>query len=341
MRRAAVPALLLSLLMLASCAPAKPIAHDPGKVVLQAKKVSVPGRLYATKNRRLYLFSGTHLTRLVPGTAVVDPAITSDGSQLAYAELQGQSSVIVIADPSGRAARPITPSSAPEGQLWALDPSFSSDGRSIAYLTDRGKQRSSPRNLQPNDLGLWLYNGDTAESSRLVAAIPYTGGDSDPVFRPGALGQIVYTTYLYGGDPLQPVARLSWLSLGTGARVYLSPDGERNFNPAISPDGRFLAFIHATPAGDDLEVMPLDNSYLGEPQPAPTADAVVLQSGMVSQPVWSPDGTAIAFVMLSKGSFDLFILPVSTQGGVHPAGPPQSITDGSFMDADSRLAWGP
>jgi hypothetical protein len=43
--------------------------------------------------------------------------------------------------------------------------------------------------------------------------------------------------------------------------------------------------------------------------------------------------------MLIKGSFDLFIVAVSTTGTVQPSGPAQAVTHGSFLDADSRLAW--
>jgi len=69
--------------------------------------------------------------------------------------------------------------------------------------------------------------------------------------------------------------------------------------------------------------------------------ALPLQSGIVSQPVWAPDASAIAFLLLVNGSFDLFILPVATNPSVHATGPAQAVTHGSFLDADSRLAWSP
>ena len=339
MRRAI--AALLALLMLAGCTSTAAPARDPGKVILPAKQVSVPGRLYTTKRRSLYLFSGTRLTRLLSGVQVEDPAVTPDGSHIAFAQLQGQSAQIVVAGATGLNAQSITPASAPEGSLWAFKPSLSSDGQHVAYLSDRGKRPSNPQDLQPNDLGLWTYDVVTKQSRRLVAPVPYTGGDSDPVYRPSMVDQLVFTTYLYGGQPFLPVARLTWMSTRTGSRIYLSPDGARNFEPALSPDGRFLAFIHATGTTDDLYVMPLAATYLRESQPYPSDSAVLLQSGMVAQPVWSPDGTAIAFLRLVNGSFDLFILPVNTAGPVHAGGPVQEITHGSFLDADSRLAWAP
>src|SRR5205807_719707 len=57
----------------------------------------------------------------------------------------------------------------------------------------------------------------------------------------------------------------------------------------------------------------------------------------------APHGSAIAFLMLVNGSFDLFILPVAgtPDGTIHATGPAKAVTHGSFLDADSRLAWSP
>jgi TolB protein len=341
MRRVIAALLSIALLMIAACTSGGPLPRDPHKVVLPPKRISVAGRLYATKDRTLYRFAGPRLTPLFKGTPVKDPAVTPDGARLAFAELQAQSSTIVTTDAGGQTPQSLTQASAPDGALWAFAPAFSPDGREIACLTDRGKAPSSPQNLQPNDLGIWVVDTTTGQSRRLVRPIAYTGGDSDPVFRPATSDQLIYTTYLYGGQPLQPVARLTWLSTLTGARVFLSPDGARNFQPALSPDGKFVAFIRADGSNDDLYVMPLAPNFTREPQPYPSDAAVLLQSGMVAQPVWSPDGSAIAFLMLVNGSFDLFILPLSTTGTIHAGAPPQAITHGSYLDADSRLAWSP
>lgn len=342
MKRVVVAALSMLMLMLAACTSGQALPRDPGKVVLPQKHVSVPGRLFATKHRTLYRFSGTRLASLFSGTHIKDPAVSADGTRLAFAQLDDQSSTIVVSDPLGANRQAITPASAPEGALWAFAPSFSADSQHIAYLTDRGKLPSNPQNLQPNDLAIWIYDVSRAQSRQLVPPIPYTGGDSDDLFRPGTSEELIYTTYLYGGQPLQPVARLTWVSSRSGARVYLSPDGARNFEPAISPDGRFMAFIHAEAGTDDLYVAPLAPTYTRDPRPYPAEAGVLLQAGMVSQPVWAPDGSAIAFLMLANGSFDLFILPVtSTDSGVRATGPAQAVTHGSFLDADSRLAWSP
>lgn len=339
MNRRYAAGLLSAVLALASCTSSTPVAHDPGRVVLPEKQVPVPGRLYATKGRVLYRFSATALTRLRFGSRVMDPAVTAAGDRIAFAQLQDQSSTIVVTDANGQNRQSLTPPAAAEGALWAFAPGFDADSKRIVYLTDRGKQPSSPQNLHPNDLGVWSYDLATGQSRRLVQPFAYTGGDSDPSFRPGVSDQLVYTTYLYGGAPPEPVARLTWMSVRTGATVYLSPDPGRNFEPALSPDGRFVAFIRGAAGGDDLYVMPLAPTYTRELRPFPSDGALLIQSGIMAQPVWAPDGNAIAFLKLVNGSFDLFILPIATDGAVHASGAAQAVTHGSFLDADSRLAW--
>jgi Tol biopolymer transport system component len=341
MMRPAAAILLMSVLTLTACTSSGAAPRDPGKVVLPFKPVSVTGRLYATKGRSLYRFSGTHLMRLLAGTRLKDPAVTRDGTRLAFAQLQEQSSTIVVGDASGQNLQTLTAASGLEGPLWAFAPRYSDDGQQIVYLTDRGKQRSSPQNLQPNDLGVWRYDIGRGLSRRIVAPIPYTGGDSDPGLRPGVSDQLLYTTYLYGGAPTQAVARLTWMSTRTGATVYASPDGARNFQPAFSPDGRFVAFIRAGSGSDDLYVMPLGATLTRKSPPYPTDAAVLLESGIVSQPVWAPDGRTVAFLKLVNTSFDLFTLPIATEGAIHATGRAQAVTHGSFLDADSRLAWSP
>src|SRR3981081_2419490 len=122
MKRHAAALLLMAVLIMTGCTPNATPPRDPGKVLLPVKQFDVPGRLYATKGRALYRFSGTHLTKLLPGVRVQDPAVDAGGAQLAFAQLQDQSSTIAMCDAGGRAVKTITPAAGPEGALWAFAP---------------------------------------------------------------------------------------------------------------------------------------------------------------------------------------------------------------------------
>ena len=143
--------------------------HDPGKVVLPGKQVAVPGKLYATKGRSLYRFSGTHVTPLLAGMKVKDPAVSADGARLAFAQLEEQRSSIVLSDRDGKSRQAITPLSGPEGPLWAFAPSFSADTQQVVYLTDRGKQASSPVPALRASAGFSCFSRSNCPgSSRLI-----------------------------------------------------------------------------------------------------------------------------------------------------------------------------
>lgn len=70
--------------------------------------------------------------------------------------------------------------------------------------------------------------------------------------------------------------------------------------PAISPDGKTIAFSYH----GDIHTVPASGG---------TATVLTLSDGYDHMPVWSPDGTQIAFASDRHGSFDVFIMP--SEGG--------------------------
>ncbi len=303
---------------------------------------SVPGHLYAVRGGDLWRWSGTTACLLTRNLDITDPAISRDGAQLAYIQRGRSFSDLWVADPEGRNARLLTQdhSGQPDGQAWAFRPAWSPDGRALALVSDRLRSRGAAR--EPPTI--WLYQLDTGRFTRLAQADLTAGGDSDATWSPAG-DALLYTSFLYeareGGAPALS-ARLTYCQPGRRCDLFASPPGERFFQPAWSPDGKWVAFVRGTPDGDDLYVMPAParQDILERPL-FPSERAVRLVTGMVAQPAWSPDGAYLAYLAQSLGAgFDLMVVPVLIDPALH-TGTPVALTARAGLRAESRLSWGP
>lgn len=90
------------------------------------------------------------------------------------------------------------------------------------------------------------------------------------------------------------------------------PEGERAFYPAVSPDGSQVLFINRIGPEDDfnspfLYVMNADGTNLVQLPPA--------NSSSLGPPVWSPDGSQIAFDgWLDDNGFDIWVMDADGTG---------------------------
>ncbi len=126
---------------------------------------------------------------------------------------------------------------------------------------------------------------------------------SQPPPRQPASGRSVAQRYTIAGAALAAVSALAWTAASTTAReprtartgaltrVTLGRTPETQ--PAISPDGQWVAFV-ATAVGDSGTAPPRMGVFV---QQVAGGRAVPIASGTPTQqfPVWSPDGTRIAF----------------------------------------------
>lgn len=101
-------------------------------------------------------------------------------------------------------------------------------------------------------------------------------------------------------------------------------------DPRVSPDGQWIAYIHVTI--DSLENTYKRNLWL---MPVRGGDPVqITRSGKDSQPRWSPDGHALAFVSSRDKKSQIYLLRVTA-----PGGEPRVLT--SLPNGASEPVWSP
>jgi len=209
------------------------------------------------------------------------------------------------------------------------------------------------------------------------------GGLRDPAYRPGHPDQVVYTSYSYDRqtqtkqviqinleDPNaikndatnHPFNRLytpGTSQIESDPSVALTPPNPvpiANLQPAFSPDGNTLAYVRRIDATHmNLYTMPVADGVTATDNPNAPAN---LQAGLapynqskllltkqyLSQPVWSPDSSQIAFYSFTNNTFDLWLLNVTpdknhTYSIKQDTAAIQLTDTHGDLDADSRPCW--
>jgi hypothetical protein len=203
------------------------------------------------------------------------PAFSPDGSRIAFHSWGGDSRGLVTMDVSG--ANPKLIANFVEDQL----PTWTADGEEIVLLSRRSGGRQSQ-----------LIKTDS--STELGESIIVGEGEYPTI---GATGQLVFK---------------GWGNTAYGLRIS-SPELEdvqtvtnvdEDTAPALSPDGKRIAFMSRREENWDIYVINTDGSGLQRLTDDPADDGL---------PAWSPDGNAIAFVSNRGGPWAVWA--VTPDGG--------------------------
>ncbi len=318
------------------------VATAPSKKNISSDQAAVPtadqsdrlnggkleGQLVFSRQGALWLWQGENATRLpldpgksvAPNTRVqlVQPALSPDGSKIAYIRQDESFADLWTASANGSNPRQLSNNrgagvprseSFTNKSLWAFSPVWSADGAQIAYLSDNGT----------DDLTLFSTAAASFAPRQLSTLAVGNGGLQRPSWSPK--GDAVAVGAFENG-------KLQIFSVRTANRnstqLTSQPDGA--YDPAWSPDGKWIAYIAHKGNGGEMWLMQADGS-----------NPMQLSPQNSRSPVWSPDSKKLAYLGQKDGWFEIFTLELGPSGS--PTTSPKQISNNAKLDGADGLSW--
>lgn len=300
--------------------------------------VALPGVMYVTQGGALYRFQGGVFKSLTKAEGWTQPALSPDGSQLVAVRRYLNHSDLYLLDTNGHVIRQLThnASGIVENNHWSFYPRFG-PSQTLFYSFDP----KDPSNNYRVDLAVYSMPLSGGTAHPWTAPNHYTGGDVAPI--PLKSGSLLYSKYEISDQGA--VYSQLWIqsrALASGAPLT-APEDDCG-QPALSADATMVAMVcsHPQAGNTTIELAPLlaASFRLGPRQ--------VLATGpLVAAPVFSPDGTELAYMAPDAGGgFQLWTVGLAGGGAAAPspsaspaAGPPRQVTSGLAFDSAATPAW--
>ena len=271
------------------------------------------------------------------------------GSQIGLAAFRGRNAgwLWVLPWPDGPAVRPRQPFSS---HSFSAPPAFGwmPDSRYICLFKDRG---------------LWLGDSGTGKLQRLTASA--VGGAGQPSVSPGGerlLFTASHSDYdmielpLDGSAPRPVLAtarnesspswsatgdQMAFISDGSGeSEIWLRSSSGNWERPVVrqsdfpNDPGQVFEGVSLSPDGTRLAYVRQGRLWVSPVSGGRASPAVVGSEGETSVPSWSPDGSSIAYIVVSGGKRQVAVTRIGSQQ-------PQFLVPGTAGQCASAPAWSP
>ena len=282
---------------------------------------ALPGRILFAKDGDLWVLDANGSHPLATGGALSQPAWSPDGTSLAYVYRGTNFADIFVADDQGQSQTRLTnsQSSILDNNDWNLRPTFSPDGKLIAFVSDRTSTFPT----------LCVMNADG--SGRRVLSTPGLQEEAADSMAWSPDGSELAVTLFNEPGPTQ----IALVPLGSTAhqlsRVLTDLAGGA-LDPTWTPDGSWLAFAGRTAEAVEIYAVQPDGTSL---------TPLTNDGALARSPAWSPDGRQLAYLSNRTGYFEIWLIDIQTDAsGALVASAPRQLTRDLHLDAASGLSWG-
>jgi Tol biopolymer transport system component len=183
------------------------------------------------------------------------------------------------------------------------DPSISRDGRTLVYTT-----ADEDFNVVMRDLATGAERPFGTRRSEQM-----------PKFSPGGSAVVFISDRVEGRDELWEQRLDNDAAIGEARRITRH-DAGNVVHPAVSPDGRWIAYYRVVDDQRDIWVVPADGT-------APIQ--ITSDEASDIQPAWSRDGAKLAFTSERGGLFHIW---VTAMADGHPVGQSRQVTRGAARE---------